>query len=94
MGFVKDTKTNLYIPNTTLKEDIRNITNNRNKIIAILKKDQNKLLYDNITYLKQNYGITDIIKNDEISNYMDLKELNSGNGSIQKRIELFLENIK
>lgn len=94
MGFVKDTKTNLYVPNTTLKEDIRNITNNRNKIIAILKKDKNKLLYDNITYLKQNYRIVDIIKNNEIANYMDLKDLNSGNGSIQKRIELFLDNIK
>ena len=36
----------------------------------------------------------EIIKNNEIANYMDLKELNSGNGSIQKRIELFLDNIK
>ena len=84
-------KNNLYIPNTTLKEDIRNITNNRNKIIAILKKDKNNLLYDNITYLKQNYGIADIIKNNEIANCIDLKELNSGNGSIQKRIEVFLQ---
>ena len=62
MGFIKDSKSSLYIPNTTLKSDIRDITNNTNKIVAILKKDANKILYDEMTYLKQNYIVKDILK--------------------------------
>ena len=91
MGFIKDSKSNLYIPNTTLKSDIRDITDNTNKIVAILKKDVHKILYDEMTYLKQNYKVTDILKNEEITENIDLKKLNSLNGSIQRRIEEFLK---
>lgn len=91
MGFIKDSKSNLYIPNTTLKSDIRDITENTNKIVAILKKDANKILYDEMTYLKQNYKVADILKNEEITENIDLKKLNSLNGSIQRKIEEFLK---
>ena len=91
MGFIKDSKSNLYIPNTTLKSDIRDITENTNKIVAILKKDANKILYDEMTYLKQNYKVADILKNEEITENIDLKKLNSLNGNIQRRIEEFLK---
>lgn len=91
MGFIKDSKSNLYIPNTTLKSDIRDITENTNKIVAILKKDANKILYDEMTYLKQNYKVADILKNEEITENIDLKKLNSLNGNIQRKIEEFLK---
>ena len=45
MGFVKDKKMNIYVPNTALNLDLRSITSTRNKIVAILKKNINDKLY-------------------------------------------------
>lgn len=70
MGFIKNEK-NMYIPNTALKKDIRDITNERKKIIAILKKSLNEKFYKNVTYLKPQYQIVSIIKNKKISEYID-----------------------
>ena len=71
MGFVKNNETNLYIPNTALKRDIRDITKDRKKVIAILKKDFNEKLYKNITYLKKGYNIDEILNNEEIRQKVD-----------------------
>lgn len=86
MGFIKDTKLNTYVPNTALKKDIRDITNNRSKIIAILKKDITENLYRNITYLKNNYQIEDILKNKEISKIIDADKIYSADKSVDKKI--------
>lgn len=62
MGFVKDSKLKIYVPNTSLKMDIRDITTNRGRIIAIFKKDKNKEFYNEITYLNKNYKLKDILE--------------------------------
>ena len=72
MGFVKDKKSKMYVPNTALKMDIRDITINRGKIVAILKKDANEQLYNNITYINKNYKLENIIKEKEIRNFINL----------------------
>ena len=75
MGFVKDEKKKLYLPNTALNKDIRDITKERSKIIAILKKDVNENLYKNITYLKKNYRIENLLENDDINKRIDIKSM-------------------
>ncbi len=89
MGFIKNDKYHVYIPNTALKEDIRNITNSKAKIIAILKKEMDEKLYRNITYLKQNYEISKILNNEEINNTIDIKNLFSADQIINQKINNF-----
>ena len=72
MGFVKDKKSKIYVPNTALKMDIRDITIYRGKIVAILKKDATEQLYNNLTYLNKNYKLERIIKESEIINTINL----------------------
>ena len=86
IGFIKDAKLDTYIPNTALKKDIRDITNERNKIIAILKKEVTQNLYANITYLKQNYQIKDILKNQEITKNIDIDNIYSADRIVDKKI--------
>lgn len=95
MGFIKDVKLNIYIPNTVLKKDIRDITDDRGKIVAILKKEMTDDLYKNITYLKQNYQIADILKNEKINDRIDIKNISSIDKNIDKKIGYFVhENNK
>ena len=93
MGFVKDKKMNIYIPNTALNLDLRSITSTRNKIVAILKKNINDKLYKNITYLKVQYEIKDILKNPEVNKNINLKEIYSKDKLINKKIFNFYQNI-
>lgn len=87
MGFINNGKfDNVYVPNTALKEDIRNIAENRAKIVAILKKEMKENLYTNITYLKQNYQLEDILKNSYICKNIDIDNIHSEDNSIGKKI--------
>lgn len=88
MGFIKNEQ-NIYIPNTALKEDIRNITEDRKKIIAVLKKSINEKMYKDITYLKQNYQIADILKSKKINEVIDIENICSSDRNISKKIEEF-----
>lgn len=90
MGFIKSEKSNMYIPNTALKEDIRDITNDRKKIVAVLKKEINEKLYKNITYLKQNYSIASILQNKEINKKIDINNVYSNNKIVDKEIYEFM----
>lgn len=90
MGFVRDKRLKLYVPNTALKKDIRQITSIRNKIIAILKKDSRDKLYSNITYLKQNYNIIDILKNEEINKKIDIENIYFTDKRINSKISDFI----
>lgn len=65
MGFIK--KGNYYIPNTALKEDIRNITTEQSKVIAIMVKNTKDIKYKEITYLNKNIAIKTLIKNEQIN---------------------------
>lgn len=89
MGFVKDSELKMYVPNTVLKKDIRDIADNRKKIIAVLKKDINENLYKNITYLKQNYKVSDMLRNDEINKNIDIGNLYSGDINTDEKIYNF-----
>ena len=50
MGFVYDVALNQYIPNTVLKEDIRNISRNTKRVIAIFRKQIGAERYEELTY--------------------------------------------
>ena len=92
MGFVKNEQ-DVYVPNTALKRDIRDIANDRKKIIAVLKKEINEKLYKNITYLKQKYQIREILQNKEISEKIDVDNIYSNDKFIDKEIcELYNNN--
>lgn len=87
MGFIKDNEySNVYVPNTALKEDIRKVVDNKAKIIAILKKDMTTIYYANITYLKQDYEIKDILKNQEITKNIDVNNIYSADRIVDKKI--------
>ena len=59
MGFVK--VNDVYIPNTALKKDLRDISAQatRRKIAAIFTKPRNKTLYENLTYIAKDLTIDD-----------------------------------
>lgn len=51
LGLIKKGK--YYIPNTALKEDIRDITTEQEKVLAIFTKDIKEKEYKNLTYIKK-----------------------------------------
>ena len=53
LGFIKSQ--NYFIPNTSLKIDIRKISQKTSKIICILSKEIQEKKYNKITYLNKNY---------------------------------------
>lgn len=92
MGFIHDTKLDIYVPNTALQKDIRDITTNRNKIVAIFKKEVTQNLYTNITYLKQNYSVRDVLQNIDIIKNIDIENIYSADKLIDKKIYEFIYN--
>lgn len=56
MGFC-DMGDEIFVPNTVLKEDIRNISKS-NRILAIYKKSSNDVFYDELTYLAKNVDVS------------------------------------
>lgn len=86
MGFVKDRKNNVYVPNTALQKDIRDITENRSKIVAILKKKITEKLYCNITYLKNEYFLEELFQNEEVVKMIDVDKIYSKNDEFDKKI--------
>lgn len=50
MGFVFDPKITEYVPNTVIQEDIRDLTSNEVRVIAVYRKDTNAGQYNEITY--------------------------------------------
>lgn len=86
MGFVFNNKLNVYMPNTALNLDIRNITNNRKRIVAILKKDVTDNLYKNLVYLSKEYDVKSILKNEEINKNIDIQNIYSADLKIDRKI--------
>ena len=89
MGFIKIGQ--YYIPNTTLKEDIRNITNATNRIVAIFSKDIKERQYSNLTYIDRKTGLWQIFKNKEIIDKINIEKLYSNNTNFNEKIKEFLE---
>lgn len=88
IGFIKVGE--YYIPNTTLKEDIRNISIETNRIIAIFCKKINEKQYSNLTYINRKIGLWQIFKNKEIIHKVNFEKLYSNNESANVKIKEFL----
>lgn len=71
LGFVKDRHSSYYIPNTTLSENILNVTNVANRIIAIFKKLENVSLYGEVTYLARGIELMKLFDDMDIENRID-----------------------
>ena len=91
MGFIK--VGDYYIPNTTLKEDIRNITNKTNRVIAIFSKKIKEKQYSKLTYINKKNELVQIFKNKEIISKIDIKNLHSKNMNYNDKIKRY-NNIK
>lgn len=92
MGFIKEEKYGRYVPNTVLKYDIRKAVVNREKIVAILKKDVKEEKYRNVTYLKKGYDVIDLLNNTEINKYIDTDSIYSTSRVIQEKICDYLDS--
>lgn len=87
MGFVK--VGDYYIPNTTLKEDIRNITNKTNRVIAIFSKEINEKQYSKLTYINKKTELVQIFKNKEIISKINIENLYSKNMNYNDKIKRY-----
>lgn len=72
IGFIKNKST--YIPNTTLKEDIRSIILNKERVIAIFTKNITDKFYNNLTYLVKDYNDINFLPQ-KIINKIDIGNL-------------------
>lgn len=94
MGVVKNNSLeNIYVPNTILKEDIRKITNEKNKIIGIMKKGINEGLYEEVTYLKNNYEVIQILKGGGFAEVVNYIKLRSNDKLISRKICEFKKSL-
>lgn len=50
MGFVFDQKTHEYVPNTVVREDIRELTKTALRVIAVYRKENHSDQYEELTY--------------------------------------------
>lgn len=86
-GFVKDSASNyFYVPNSTIKENIKNITDDTCNIIAILKKEKSKEFYSSITYLKNNIDLNCLLRNDNLANLIDFEHIEFANNDDVKNV--------
>lgn len=75
MGFIKTN--NMYIPNTALKKDLRDITSQstRHRVTAIFTKRRVNALYDRLTYIAKGVSIDGSIIASTIHEKVDFKNL-------------------
>ena len=92
-GFVLDEDTGFYVPNTTLKEDIKELTNDTYNILAILKKDVKDECYKDLTYIKDGFNMNLLLRNKYISEIIDFENLNYTNKDNIKNISI-VDNFK
>lgn len=65
IGFVKNKNSDFYFPNTVLKEDIRNLVDETQQIIAVLRKDKTDNIYTEVIRKASQININDYIFPDE-----------------------------
>ena len=87
-GFVRESKTNYYyLPNSTIKENIKNITDDTCNILMILKKERSKEYYSSITYLKNGINLDCLLINEELSKLIDYLHIEYTNKDDIKNID-------
>jgi len=72
VGFVYDADISQYIPNTVLKEDIRDISKNTRRVIAVFRKRTGDKEYAEITYLARKVDWSAIRFPDAYANLLDI----------------------
>lgn len=70
IGFEIDSKEGIYLPNTLLKADIRDLTNKTNRVILAFRKEKDAEKYEELTY-KANKVDWDKIKVPEEYKYLE-----------------------
>ena len=70
IGFEIDSKEGIYLPNTLLKADIRDLTNKTNRVILAFRKEKDAEKYEELTY-KANKVDWDKIKIPEEYKYLE-----------------------
>ena len=88
----KNKKLKYYYPKTLLQDNLKNNIINDNRIIAILSKNKNQNLYDEITYLSKETTLLRLKENEEVNNLIDFKNVFSQNLKYQEKIREFIEN--
>lgn len=64
IGFVFNGDVGFYIPNTLLKEDIRKVTNNTKRVLAIFRKKIQSPIYDECVYCSKDLSsATELLEN-------------------------------
>jgi len=67
VGFVVDKRSGQFVPNTVLKEDIRNISSSLLRVLAIFRKSANELQYSECTYTAKKVDWSSVVLPKEIS---------------------------
>lgn len=80
-------KMKYYYPKTLIQDDFRKNVIEENKIIAILSKNKNEKLYNEITYLSKNTTLAKLKEENQILEKIDYQNLKSKSPQYQKRIE-------
>lgn len=80
-------KMKYYYPKTLIQDDFRKNVIEENKIIAILSKNKNEKLYNEITYLSKNTTLARLKEENQILEKIDYQNLKSKSLQYQKRIE-------
>lgn len=57
LGFIKTGKGNIYVPNTLLKEDIRNVVGQYSRVLAIYRKRMTDKSFNEIVYSAKNIDL-------------------------------------
>ena len=73
IGFVADEKSGHYVPNTVLKEDIRDISTNSVRVLAVYRKQRNDAFYAELTYKAKKVDWTSVTLPENL-NYIVLPE--------------------
>ena len=85
-------KLKYYYPKTLLQENLKNNIIDDNRIIAILSKNKNQKLYDEITYFSKETTLLRLKENEEVRSLIDFKNIFSQNLKYQEKIQEFIEN--
>lgn len=76
LGFIRDNKSDYYVPVTALKEDIRDITESpQARVIAIFQKDITEVKYRHLTYTAKGIIFSEIRMGSTLSNKIDSSNL-------------------
>ena len=67
------------MPNSAIKDNIRNITKDFSNIVAIFKKQKNEKQYSKITYIKRNFDLTKLTDYTELTELINLNKINYDN---------------